>query len=202
MIVPLTPLMFLRRAEKLFPQKVGVVCEGRRFSYAEFSQRVHQLSNALGDLRVGKGDVVAYLGHNCHRLLEAYYGVLQTGAILLPLNVRLAASDFYYILDHSEARVLFLESEFLPVIDSIRKQLQRDVLFVVLDTAVSGDWLSKRGYDELLQDASTEPFLSKIEDENEVAELFYTSGTTAQPKGVMLTHRNLFLHAMSVMWAL
>jgi len=194
--------MFLRRAEKLFPQKVGVVCEGRRFSYAKFSQRVHRLSNALATVGVQKSDVVAYLGHNCHRLLEAYYGVLQTGAVLLPLNVRLAASDFHYILDHSEARVLFLESEFLPVIDSIRKQLQRDVLFVVLDAAASGDWLSKRSYDELLQDASTEAFLSKIEDENEVAELFYTSGTTAQPKGVMLTHRNLFLHAMSVMWAL
>ena len=202
MIVPLTPLMFLRRAEKLFPQKMGVVCEGRRFSYAEFSQRVHQFSNALADLRVAKGDVVAYLGHNCHRLLEAYYGVLQTGAILLPLNVRLAASDFHYILDHSEARALFLESEFLPAIESIRMQLQREVLFVLLDEPASEDWLSKRSYDELLKDASAEVFPGRIEDENEVAELFYTSGTTARPKGVMLTHRNLFLHAMSVMWAL
>ncbi len=96
--------MFLRRAEKLFPQKVGVVCEGRRFSYAEFGGRVHRLSNALAGLKVQKNDVVAYLGHNCHRLLEAYYGVLQNGAILLPLNVRLTAGDFRYILDHSEAK--------------------------------------------------------------------------------------------------
>jgi fatty-acyl-CoA synthase len=202
MIVPLTPLMFLRRAEKLFPQKVGVVCEDRRFGYTEFSQRVQRLSNALANMGVQKGDVVAYLGHNCHRLLEAYYGVLQTGAILLPLNVRLAASDFHYILDHSEARILFLESEFLPAIESIRMQLQREVLFVFLDAPASEEWLSKRSYDELLKDASTEVFPSRIEDENEVAELFYTSGTTARPKGVMLTHRNLFLHAMSVMWAL
>ena len=76
---------------------------------------------------------------------------LQTGAILLPLNVRLAASDFRYILDHSEARVLFLESEFLPAIDSIRKQLQREMLFVVLDAPASEPWLSDRSYDELLQ---------------------------------------------------
>ena len=202
MIVPLTPLMFLRRAEKLFPRKVGVVCEGRRFSYAEFSQRVQRLSNALASLGVGKGHVVAYLGHNCHRLLEAYYGVLQTGAILLPLNVRLAASDFHYIIDHSEARVLFLESEFLPAVDSIRKQLQREVLFVILDAPASEEWLHDRNYDEALQHASPEVFASVIEDEDDVAELFYTSGTTARPKGVMLTHRNLFLHAMSVMWAL
>ena len=202
MIVPLTPLMFLRRAEKLFPQKVGVVCEERRFSYAEFSQRVHRLCNALAGLGIGKGDVVAYLGHNCHRLLESYYGVLQTGAILLPLNVRLAASDFHYILDHSEASVLFLESEFLSAVDSIRKQLQREVHFVILDAPASEEWLSDRNYDEFLQLASPEISTSVIQDEDDVAELFYTSGTTARPKGVMLTHRNLFLHAMSVMWAL
>lgn len=202
MIVPLTPLMFLRRAEKLFPHKVGVVCEGQRFSYAEFGQRVHRLSNALASLGVQKGDVVAYLGHNCHRLLEAYYGVLQTGAVLLPLNVRLTANDFRYILDHSGARVLYLESEFLPAIDSIRQQLQRAVIFVALDAPASEPWLSDWNYDELLEVARPEVFPNAIEDENDVAELFYTSGTTAQPKGVMLTHRNLFLHAMSVMWAL
>ena len=202
MIVPLTPLMFLRRAEKLYPRKVGVVCDGLHFTYAGFAERVQRLSNVLSSLGVQKGDVVAYLGYNCHRLLEAYYGVLQTGAILLPLNVRLTASDFRYILDHSEARVLFLESEFLPAINSIRKQLQREVLFVALDTSASEEWLSDRNYDEHLEVAGPDVYPSAIEDENDVAELFYTSGTTAQPKGVMLTHRNLFLHAMSVMWAL
>jgi len=202
MMVPLTPLMFLRRAEKLFPRKVGVVCEHHRFGYLEFGQRVHRLSNALTRLGITRGDVVAYLGHNCHRLLEAYYGVLQSGAILLPLNVRLTAGDFRYILDHSEAKILFLDSDFLPAIDSIRKQLQREVRFVVLDVPPCEEWLGDRSYDELLQLASPEVFTSVVEDENDVAELFYTSGTTAQPKGVMLTHRNLFLHAMSIMWAL
>jgi fatty-acyl-CoA synthase len=127
---------------------------------------------------------------------------LQTGAILLPLNVRLTANDFRFILDHSEARVLFLESQFVPAIDSIRKQLQHEVLFVVLDASPSEGWLIDRNYDELLEAASSEAFPNVVEDENDVAELFYTSGTTAQPKGVMLTHRNLFLHATSVMWAL
>jgi fatty-acyl-CoA synthase len=202
MIVPLTPLMFLRRAEKLYASKVGVVCEGLHFTYADFAERVQRLSIALLSLGVQKGDVVAYLGHNCHRLLEAYYGVLQTGAILLPLNVRLTANDFHYILGHSEAQVLFFESEFLPAIASIRKQMQRDALLVVLDAPASKTWLSDRNYEEHLEHASQEAFPSSIDDENDVAELFYTSGTTAQPKGVMLTHRNLFLHAMSVMWAL
>lgn len=202
MLVPLTPLMFLRRAEKLYPRKVGVVCGHHRFSYAEFGERVQRLSNGLADSGIGKGGVVAYLGHNCHRLLEAYYGVPLAGGILLPLNVRLAAGDFRFILDHSEARVLFLEAEFLPVIDSIREQLQREPLFVVLDAEPGKPWLSDRNYERFLAGASSATGHTTVVDENDLAELFYTSGTTAQPKGVMLTHRNLFLHATSVMWAL
>jgi fatty-acyl-CoA synthase len=194
--------MFLRRAEKLFPCKVGVVCEDLHLTYAEFGERVRRHSNALAGLGVRQGDVVAYLGHNCHRLLEAYYGVLQTGAILLPLNIRLTANDFRFILDDSGTRLMFVESQFLPAIDSIRKQLRPEVQFVVLDAPVSEGWLQERNYEELLQAASSEAFPNVLEDENDVAELFYTSGTTAQPKGVMLTHRNLFLHATSVMWAL
>ena len=148
MIVPLTPLMFLRRAEKLFPHKVGVVCEGRRFTYTEFGERVRRLSNALTSLGIRKGNVVAYLGYNCHRLLEAYDGVLQAGAVLLPLNLRLTASDFRYILDHSEARVLFLESEFFSAIGSMRGQLQHEILFVGLDAPASEPWMSDRNYEE------------------------------------------------------
>src|SRR4029450_7337750 len=99
MHVPLSPLMFLRRASKLYTNKLAVVCEGQRFTYGEFNERVQRLSRAVADLGVRKGEVVAFLSHNCHRLLEAYYGVLQTGAILLPLNIRLAPLDFLYILN-------------------------------------------------------------------------------------------------------
>ena len=102
MIVPLTPVMFLRRAEKLFPQKVGVVCEGRRFSYAEFGGRVHRLSNALAVLKVQKNDVVAYLGHNCHRLLEAYYGFAISSTTPKP--------KYYFLNPSSIQRLIRFES--------------------------------------------------------------------------------------------
>ena len=151
-----------------------------------------------------KGDVVAYLGHNCHRLLEAYYGVLQTGAILLPLNVRLTANDFRYILDHSEAQVLLFSnpSSFQPS-TRFESNCSAKCSSSCSMRAASEPWLSDRNYEEHPGTLpAPEAFPSAIEDENDVAELFYTSGTTAQPKGVMLTHRNLFLHAMSVMWAL
>jgi fatty-acyl-CoA synthase len=202
MIVPLTPLMFLQRAAKLYPNKLGVVCGSERFSYSEFDQRVHRLSHALDRLGIQKGDVVAFLGPNCHRLLEAYYGVIQTGAILLPLNIRLAAHDFAYILNHSGARVLFLEKEFLPIIDSVRNQMPQELIFILLDQRTRLNWMDAKSYEEHLETAPSIPFPQEISDENAVAELFYTSGTTARPKGVMLTHRNLYLHAMNVMWAL
>jgi fatty-acyl-CoA synthase len=202
MIVPLTPLMFLQRAAKLYPNKLGVICGSERLSYSVFDRRVHRLSHALHRLGIQKGDVVAFLGPNCHRLLEAYYGVVQTGAILLPLNIRLAAHDFAYILNHSGARVLFLEEEFLPIIDSVRNQMPQELIFILLDQRTHLNWTDAKNYEAHLETAPAIPFPQEISDENAVAELFYTSGTTARPKGVMLTHRNLYLHAMNVMWAL
>src|SRR5262245_28443926 len=114
MMVPLTPLMFLTRAVKLYPNKIGVICGRDRFTYLQFYERVQQLSQVIVNLGTRRGDVVAFLSRNCHRLLEAYYGVVQAGAILLPLNIRLSAQDILYILNHSQARTLFLEPEFLP----------------------------------------------------------------------------------------
>ena len=94
MIVPMLPTQFLERALKLYPHKLGVVCEDKRFTYQQYRERVNQLSNVLLDMGLRQGDRVAFLGPNCHRLLEAYYGVIQIGAILLPLNIRLLPADF------------------------------------------------------------------------------------------------------------
>ena len=202
MIVPLTPLSFLRRAVKLYPGKTAVVCGEARFTYAEFNERVQRLSHCLSEIGIGEGDVVAFLSRNCHRLLEAYYGVIQTGAILLPLNVRLAADDFAFILNHSEAKLLFLAPEFIPVILSIRPSLRPSLNCILLNDNSSHAWLDSITYEQYLQQSSSLAFNRELSDENAVAELFYTSGTTDRPKGVMLTHRNLYLHAMNVIWAL
>ena len=202
MNVPLTPLMFLRRSAKLHPDKTAVVCGTRRFSYRRFSGRIHRLSRFLASLGVKPGTVVAYLSRNSHRLLEAYYGVVQTGAIFLPLNMRLTAGDFRYILNHSEARLLLMEEEFLPLITEVRKELRDLQGYVLLDGEPPLSWLNPLGYEQAIEEYSPEPFPDTIRDEDAVAELFYTSGTTARPKGVMLTHRNLYLHAQSVVFAL
>ena len=202
MNVPLTPLMFLRRSVKLHPDKTAVVCGAQHFTYLQFSRRIHRLSRLLVSLGVKPGTVVAYLSRNCHRLLEAYYGVVQTGAIFLPLNVRLTTRDFRYILNHSEARLLLLEKEFVPLISKVHSELPSLHQYLLLDGEPSHSWLHSLGYEQAIEMCRPEPFPETIQDEDLVAELFYTSGTTARPKGVMLTHRNLYLHALSVVFAL
>jgi fatty-acyl-CoA synthase len=198
MNIPLTPIRFLRYAEQQFPSKTAVVCGERRFTYAEFAERVSRLAGALRDAGVTAGDRVAFLSLNCHRLLEPYYGVVATGAVLLPLNVRLAPGELAHILNDSGAKALFLQQEFVPLVDSFRQSVPTIQNFFVLDSEPQASWLSPKSYDEML--AASTPYRPDIMqfDENSLSELFYTSGTSANPKGVMLTHRNIYLHALSV----
>jgi fatty-acyl-CoA synthase len=198
MNIPLTPVRFLRYSEEQFPRKTAVVCQDRRFTYAEFGDRVGRLAGALRAAGVKPGDRVAFLSLNCHRLLEAYFGVLEAGGVLLPLNYRLAGSELTYILDDSGATVLFLEQEFVGLVDSFRKDLRTVRAFHQLDGTPQAAWLSAQTYEQMLVSAT--PYRGNLMrfDENSVAEIFYTSGTSASPKGVMLTHRNVYLHAMSI----
>src|SRR5215471_5867132 len=121
MNIPLTPVRFLRYAEQQFPGKTAVVCGNQRFTYAQFAERARCLAGALRDAGVEAGNRVAFLSLNCHRLIEAYYGVLEAGAVLLPLNFRLAPQELAYILNDAGAKVLFLEQEFLNLVDSFRQ---------------------------------------------------------------------------------
>ena len=194
MYLPLTPVRLKRHAAQVFGSKDGVVCNERRFTYRQFNERCDRLSNVLLAFGVQKGDRLAYLSFNCHRLLEAYFGIPQIGAILLPLNIRLSPEELAYILNDAEPRMLFFDPEFIPLLEVLRPQLKSIEHYVGLRDA-KPDWACPSFYDDLL--AKSEP--AEIDyrgiDENSVAELFFTSGTTAYPKGVMLTHRNLYLHA-------
>ncbi len=201
MNVPLTPIRFLRYAAEQFRDDVAVVCGDQRFTYAQFADRAARLAGALRTEGVRSGDRIAFLSTNCHRLLEAYYGVLEAECVLLPLNVRLAPAELAYVLNNSVARFLFVEKCLLPLADAFRRDVPGIERVYLIDDEPQADWLSPRSYERLV--ASATPLHRDVMDvdENAVAELFYTSGTSDAPRGVMLTHRNIYLHALEVIVA-
>jgi len=198
MNIPLTPLRFLRYAAQQYPRRIAVVCNDDRYTYEQMADRVSRLAGALRQAGIQPGNRVAFLSSNCHRLLEAYYGVLEAGAVLLPMNIRLTPIELGYILNDSGASALFVEKQFLPVAEAFRKDIPSVKLICQLDGTPAAPWLSSKNYDQLL--AAATPHFADISsiDENSLSELFYTSGTSANPKGVMLTHRNVYLHALHV----
>jgi fatty-acyl-CoA synthase len=201
MNIPLTPIRFLRYARAQFPSKTGVVCGPERFTYAQFADRSGRLAGALVAAGARPNDRIAFLSTNCHRLLEAYYGVLEAGCVLLPLNIRLAAQELVFVLNDAKAKFLFLEQQFLPLVEAFRTEVPSVEAFFLLDTQPQASWLEAEGYEGLL--AASTPFQCDVTriDEDSLAELFYTSGTSDTPKGVMLSHRNVYLHALSVIVA-
>ena len=197
MIVPLSEYDFLKRALVAHSGKEAVVCGNTRLTYGQFGRRVNQWANAMRGLGIQKGDRVAMLSQNCHRVLEAFFGTPLIGSILMPLNFRLVPDDFDYILNHGGAKVLVVEEGLTHLIDSIRDKLQTVQHFILAsdDSNVSGEgWLD---YELLIASASSEEPTPVEIDENETSALLYTSGTTGRPKGVMLTHRNLYINAMN-----
>lgn len=202
MNIPLTPIRFLRYAEQQYPQRTAVVCGKERFTYAQFAERVSRLAGALRKAGIQAGDRVALLSTNCHRLLEAYYGVIEAGAVLLPLNIRLAPQELAYILNDAGARVLFLQKHFFEFAESFRSKLTSVKAFFSLEETTEENWLAEQNYEALISGATPHRADIMDVDENALAELFYTSGTSAEPKGVMLTHRNIYLHALSAGLAL
>jgi fatty-acyl-CoA synthase len=197
MNIPLTPIRFLRHAGEQYAPKTAVVCGDDRFTYAEFASRATRLAGALQNTGVQPGDRVAFLSTNCHRLLEAYYGVLEAGAVLLPLNIRLSSEELAYILNDAGAAILFIEKTFLPLVESFRSKLETVKQFVLLDAEPQESWLAPQNYEKMIAAAQPVKIDITTVDENAVAELFYTSGTSANPKGVMLSHRNIYLHALN-----
>ncbi len=188
MDLTLTPIRFKDRAVREYGSKVGIVDGDKRFTYAEYGARCNQLSNALAGLNVARGERVAWLGYNSHQLLEAYYGVVQMGAVLLPLNIRLTPHELTYILNNSETVTLFYNKDFAPLVESFKPETQTIRNFICIEDQ----------YETLIQAVGADFTPPADIKDDDLAELFYTSGTTANPKGVMMTHRNLYLHALQV----
>ncbi len=190
----LTPMMFLERALHTFSDQTAVVDGDRRYTYGEFGSRVYRLADALGKAGIDKGDRVAVLLPNSVEFLEIYFAVPQIGAILVPINRLLAPGEVKYILQHSGAKALIIHGTLGHLLEPIRREL--DALNLVIWTGpVEGD-SSDLHYDRFLQEGRAEPFVYRVDDEDQTISINYTSGTTGRPKGVMYTHRGAYLNAM------
>src|SRR6266446_2731516 len=196
----LTPLEVARRACKLYPDRVAVIDGDSRWTYAQFLDRCDRWSAVLQKLGIGSGNRVAYLSPNTHAQLESFYAVPQIGAVLVPLNYRLTADDFVYLINHSGSCMVCADRDYLGTIDSIRSRLPCVEHFVALSCSVgcpqpNSAWLD---YEAML-DASLGGFARPEIQETDLLTINYTSGTTSRPKGVMITHRNAWMNSVGTL---
>jgi fatty-acyl-CoA synthase len=191
---PLTPVDFARRTRRLHGARVGVADGDLRLTYEQFFDRCDRWSSALQGLGVRQGDRVATIAPNTHAQLEAFYAVPQIGAVLVPVNYRLTADDFVYIVNHSGASVVCVDQDYLDAVDGVRDQMPDVTHFVALRGARDG-WLD---YEAAIAAASPEFSRPEI-GERDLLTINYTSGTTARPKGVMITHRNAAMNTIGTL---
>ncbi len=199
---PLTIQHFLERSHRMSPKKeiTSKTATGmHRYTYADFYARVHRLANALADLGVRKGDRVATFAWNHYRHLELYFAVPCMGAVLHTLNIRLVPDQLAYVINHAEDKVIFIDATLLPALQRVQNQIKHIERFVIMtDTGeVPETTLSPTSEYESLLSAARPEFLFPKLDELDAAGMCYTSGTTGNPKGVVYTHRAIFIHSIA-----
>jgi fatty-acyl-CoA synthase len=190
MKVPFTTADFLARAELAYGNRTGVVDEPGEFqdgglgtqTYGDLAVRTRALAAGLDELGIGRGERVAIVSHNSARLLEAFYGVCSYGRVLVPINFRLSPAEVSYIVEHSGASVLLVD----PEVDAALSSVTAKHRFVL-----------GRESDAALLRPGVEPVAWEEPDEDATATINYTSGTTARPKGVQITHRNIWVNAVT-----
>jgi fatty-acyl-CoA synthase len=196
METPLSPLDFARRTRRLHADRLAVVDGELRLSYRQFFDRCDRWSAALQGLGVTQSDRVATIAPNTHAQLESFYAVPQIGAVLVPINYRLTAEDFLYIVNHSGATVVCVHSDYLKAVDGVRDRMPGVRHFVAFEGAApDGSWLD---YEAAI--AAAGPDFERPEiGERDLLTINYTSGTTARPKGVMITHRNAAMNTIGTL---
>lgn len=200
MQVPMSPVRILKRAVKLYAEKTAVVDGGLRLTYREVQNRVNRVVHAVHGMGISPGGRVAVLDYNTFRYMELYFGMAASGRVLSPLNTRLNAAEYMYILKDSEAEVLIFHNDFKSVVAEIRGSLGALRYCYVADGPADADWINGT-YEDLIAGAADAPVEYEPGDENDTLNLYYTSGTTGNPKGVMLTHRNIYANALTTIIA-
>lgn len=199
---PLTPMRFLQRSAEVFPNKDAILYGTRRYSYAEFSAIAQQLARAIR-ARITPGDRVVFLAPNIPEMLIAHFAVPLAGGVLVALNSRLAKPEIDYVLQHSEATLLFVDAEFVATVgDAFAASPSLTGVIEIADAefglASSNLHVGQQTFESFLAEADASddrPLLWNVDDERSVIAINYTSGTTGKPKGVMYSHRGAYLNS-------
>ena len=198
--VPLSPLGFLERSARIFPDRTSLIHGDQRYTWKETYSRCQQLASALTELGVKRNDTVSIIAPNIPPLYEAHFGVPMMGAVLNTINVRLDADTIAFILEHAESKVLITDSEFSDVVGAALSKLNREITVIdILDDAVQhGSKVGSMDYETFISQAKSDFFpIQHPESEWDAISLNYTSGTTGNPKGVVYHYRGAYLNALS-----
>ena len=196
---PLTPVSFLAKAASVYPERTAIIYGDLRRTWREVYERARRLASALAKRGVKRGDTVAAMLPNVPAMIELHFGPAMFGAVLNTLNTRLDAEAIAFMLDHGEAKVLFTDREFYPIIVKALKLAKAKPLVVDVEDALyaGGEALGSIEYEDFIAAGDASFAWSFPPDEWNAIALNYTSGTTGNPKGVVYHYRGAYLNALN-----